>query len=161
MKTAIYPGSFDPLTNGHINIISRASKLFDKIIILISDNNQKKHMFNVNKRLNFIENSILRNKFIKLDTFNGLLVNYLYKKKIKIIIKGIRSVKDFEYEKYMSIANKQLDKEIETCFLLSDIKYSFISSKLIKEIAIHGGDVSSMVSKIVNDALCKKFSHLF
>ncbi len=99
MKIAVYPGSFDPITNGHIDIIHRASKLFDKIIILILKNNQKKYMFNENLRFNFITNSISKNHFIKIDVFNKLLISYLDKNKITIIVKGIRTMKDFEYKR--------------------------------------------------------------
>jgi len=158
MKVAIYPGSFDPITNGHLDIITRSSKIVDRLIIAVSKNNKKKTLFEVNERVEMIK-EVIKNENIsnvEVDTFEGLLMAYANKKKANIVIRGLRAVSDFEYEFQMTGMNYKLNPKIETIFLMSLDKYQLISSKLIKEINALKGDVSQFVPKIVENKLIKK-----
>ena len=158
MKVAIYPGSFDPITNGHLDIITRSSKIVDRLIIAVSKNNKKKTLFKVNERVEMIK-EVIKNENIsnvEVDTFEGLLMAYANKKKANIVIRGLRAVSDFEYEFQMTGMNYKLNPKIETIFLMSLDKYQLISSKLIKEINALKGDVSQFVPKIVENKLIKK-----
>ena len=158
MKVAIYPGSFDPITNGHLDIITRSSKIVDRLIIAVSKNNKKKTLFKINERVEMIK-EVIKNENIsnvEVDTFEGLLMAYANKKKASIVIRGLRAVSDFEYEFQMTGMNYKLNPKIETIFLMSLDKYQLISSKLIKEINALKGDVSQFVPKIVENKLIKK-----
>ena len=158
MKVAIYPGSFDPITNGHLDIITRSSKIVDRLIIAVSKNNKKKTLFEINERVEMIK-EVIKNENIsnvEVDTFEGLLMVYANKKKASIVIRGLRAVSDFEYEFQMTGMNYKLNPKIETIFLMSLDKYQLISSKLIKEINALKGDVSQFVPKIVENKLIKK-----
>ena len=158
MKVAIYPGSFDPITNGHLDIITRSSKIVDRLIIAVSKNNKKKTLFKINERVKMIK-EVIKNENIsnvEVDTFEGLLMAYANKKKANIVIRGLRAVSDFEYEFQMTGMNYKLNPKIETIFLMSLDKYQLISSKLIKEINALKGDVSQFVPKIVENKLIKK-----
>jgi len=158
MKVAIYPGSFDPITNGHLDIITRSSKIVDRLIIAVSKNNKKKTLFEINERVEMIK-EVIKNENIsnvEVDTFEGLLMAYANKKKANIVIRGLRAVSDFEYEFQMTGMNYKLNPKIETIFLMSLDKYQLISSKLIKEINALKGDVSQFVPKIVENKLIKK-----
>ena len=158
MKVAIYPGSFDPITNGHLDIITRSSKIVDRLIIAVSKNNNKKTLFKINERVEMIK-EVIKNENIsnvEVDTFEGLLMAYANKKKANIVIRGLRAVSDFEYEFQMTGMNYKLNPKIETIFLMSLDKYQLISSKLIKEINALKGDVSQFVPKIVENKLIKK-----
>ena len=158
MKVAIYPGSFDPITNGHLDIITRSSKIVDRLIIAVSRNNKKKTLFKINERVEMIK-EVIKNENIsnvEVDTFEGLLMVYANKKKANIVIRGLRAVSDFEYEFQMTGMNYKLNPKIETIFLMSLDKYQLISSKLIKEINALKGDVSQFVPKIVENKLIKK-----
>ena len=158
MKVAIYPGSFDPITNGHLDIITRSSKIVDRLIIAVSKNNKKKTLFEINERVEMIK-EVIKNENIsnvEVDTFEGLLMAYANKKKASIVIRGLRAVSDFEYEFQMTGMNYKLNPKIETIFLMSLDKYQLISSKLIKEINALKGDVSQFVPKIVENKLIKK-----
>ena len=158
MKVAIYPGSFDPITNGHLDIITRSSKIVDRLIITVSRNNKKKTLFKINERVEMIK-EVIKNENIsnvEVDTFEGLLMAYANKKKANIVIRGLRAVSDFEYEFQMTGMNYKLNPKIETIFLMSLDKYQLISSKLIKEINALKGDVSQFVPKIVENKLIKK-----
>ena len=158
MKVAIYPGSFDPITNGHLDIITRSSKIVDRLIIAVSKNNKKKTLFKINERVEMIK-EVIKNENIsnvEVDTFEGLLMVYANKKKASIVIRGLRAVSDFEYEFQMTGMNYKLNPKIETIFLMSLDKYQLISSKLIKEINALKGDVSQFVPKIVENKLIKK-----
>ena len=158
MKVAIYPGTFDPITNGHLDIIQRSCKFVDKLIIEVSDNKQKKNsLFEINERIKMIKEVVhdenLKN--IEVDSFNELLMNYASKKKADVVIRGLRAISDFEYEFQMTGMNYQLNPDIETIFLMSSDKNSFISSNLVKEVHKLGGNVSKFVSnntiKILNN----------
>ena len=158
MKVAIYPGSFDPITNGHLDIITRSSKIVDRLIIAVSKNNKKKTLFKTNERVEMIK-EVIKNENIsnvEVDTFEGLLMAYANKKKANIVIRGLRAVSDFEYEFQMTGMNYKLNPKIETIFLMSLDKYQLISSKLIKEINALKGNVSQFVPKIVENKLIKK-----
>ena len=158
MKIAIYPGTFDTITNGHLDILMRSIKFVDKLIIAVSNNNKKKTLFNVSKRVEMIKKVIQDENIsnVEVDFFDGLLMNYANKKEAKIIIRGLRAISDFEYEFQMTGMNYKLDPKIETVFLMSSDKYQLISSKLIKEISILKGDISQFVPKEVENKLIKK-----
>ena len=159
-KIGIYPGSFDPITFGHLDIIQRSLNVVDTLIVAVSDNKSKNHFINIDDRLNLIEASIknlpLENqKKIAIEKFDNLLVHYVKAKKASVIIRGLRAVSDFEYEFLMTGMNRSIDNEIETIFLMSSEKYHFISSRFIKEIHSLGGDISKSVPKPVLDFFSK------
>ena len=159
-RVGIYPGSFDPLTLGHLDIIERSLHVVDELIVAVSDNDKKNHMFDADIRVSLIEDSIesfddsLKKK-ITVEKFDHLLVDYAKSKNSNIIIRGLRAVSDFEYEFLMTGMNRTIDKDIETIFLMSSEKYHFISSRFIKEIHRLGGDISKSVPKPVLDFLKK------
>ncbi len=159
-KIGIYPGSFDPITFGHLDIIQRSLNVVDKLIVAVSDNKSKNHFINIDDRLNLIEATITNfpqedQKKITIEKFDNLLVHYVKAKKASVIIRGLRAVSDFEYEFLMTGMNRSIDNEIETIFLMSSEKYHFISSRFIKEIHSLGGDISKSVPKPVLDFFSK------
>ncbi|HTR43591.1 MAG TPA: pantetheine-phosphate adenylyltransferase [Pseudomonadales bacterium] len=156
MRTAIYPGSFDPLTNGHLDVLERASKLFDRVIVAIALNESKNPLFTLDERLALMKSGIARMKNVKADVFEGLLVEYAAKQKAQAIVRGLRAVSDFEFEFQMALMNRKLDQKIETIFMMPKETYTFISSRIVKEIARLGGDVSPFVPPHVETALKKK-----
>ena len=159
-KIGIYPGSFDPITFGHLDIIQRSLNVVDTLIVAVSDNKSKNHFINIDDRLTLIEATIKNlsseaQKKITIEKFDNLLVHYVKAKKASIIIRGLRAVSDFEYEFLMTGMNRSIDNEIETIFLMSSEKYHFISSRFIKEIHSLGGDISKSVPKPVLDFFSK------
>ena len=159
-KIGIYPGSFDPITYGHLDIIQRSLSVVDELVIAVSNNKSKNHLISIDDRLNLINKSILslpeKNlSKIKVEKFDNLLVHYVKSKNASLIIRGLRAVSDFEYEFLMTGMNRSIDKDIETIFLMSSEKYHFISSRFIKEIHKLGGDISKSVPKPVLDFLAK------
>ena len=159
-KIGIYPGSFDPITYGHLDIIQRSLSVVDELVIAVSNNKSKNHLISIDDRLNLINQSILSLpdedlSKIKVEKFDNLLVHYVKSKNASLIIRGLRAVSDFEYEFLMTGMNRSIDKEIETIFLMSSEKYHFISSRFIKEIHKLGGDISKSVPKPVLDFLAK------
>lgn len=156
MKVAVYPGSFDPVTNGHIDILEKTSKIFDKIIIAVIHNVSKKALFDQDERVALIQESTQHLSNVEVDCFSGLLANYLNDKQVCAIIRGLRTVTDFDYEMHMAMMNKKLIPDIDTIFVMSDSNYTFISSSAVKEAALLGGDVSSLVPEVVKQALERK-----
>ena len=149
-RIAVYPGSFDPLTLGHYNIVMRGKKIFDKLIVAVSNTVTKDYLFTPAERVKIVKEIFKNNKNgIEVDSFDELLVDYMHRKKSNIILRGIRTVSDFEYEYQMAIANKKLDENIETVLMMTEGKYSYLSSTVIKEIFAFGGDISAMVPKTV------------
>ena len=145
MKIAIYPGTFDPITNGHLDIIKRASKMFDEIIVAVANNKSKKSMFDLDTRLKMVEVSIKNINNVTAKPFDSLLVDFAKKENSKIIVRGLRAVSDFEYELQMSYANQSLDSDIDTIFLMPTLNNAFISSSIVRNILAYNGDVSHLV----------------
>ena len=160
MKVAIYPGTFDPITKGHVDIIIRSIKFVDKLIIAVS-NNKKNTLFKINERVEMVKEVLQDEKIlnVEVDSFDVLLMTYAKKKNASIIIRGLRAVSDFEYEFQMTGMNYKLNPKIETIFLMSSDKYQLISSKLIKEINSLNGDVSQFVPKVVEKKIIKKVNN--
>jgi len=156
-KRAIYPGSFDPITNGHIDIVKRASKIFDEVIIAIFDNPKKNAVFSFEERKALIETCFADSDKIKVDIFHGLLVDYAKEKNILTIIRGLRAVSDFDYELQMSLTNRKLESNVDTIFFMTDEKYSYLSSSLVKQLVQFKGDVAAFVPKHVQAALRRTF----
>jgi len=156
-KIAIYPGSFDPLTNGHLDIIKRASRLFDKVIVAILKNADKSPFFNSQQRLAMIKNSVDQDlSNVRVDTFDGLLVEYALRHNAQVIIRGIRAVSDYEYELQMALMNRRMEPQIETVFMMPAEAYSYLSSRLVREIFQLGGSVSGLVPPHVEKELGKR-----
>ena len=158
MVTAIYPGTFDPITNGHIDIAQRAAKLFDEVIIAVAERKAEKTLFTKDERLFFVDNLFSNIRNIKSISFDGLVTDLAREKSAKILIRGVRTILDFDYEFKMAGMNKKLYKDIETVFLTPTENFNYISSSLVREIAVLGGDVSSFVPQPIQLALKEKFS---
>ncbi len=156
-RTAVYPGSFDPITNGHVDIIRRGLRVFDNLIILIAYNPGKSSLFTVEERIELINSVIGNDPRIRIDSFSGLLVDYVKKENAQVILRGLRAVSDFEYEFQMALINRRLDRDIETVFLMTGYKWFYTSSQLVKEAASHGGSVRGLVPDIVLQALQQKY----
>ena len=156
-KTAIYPGFFDPITNGHLSIVTRGLEIFDKLIISILNNPHKAPLFTIDERISMIKQAVQDNPNIEVDTFGGLLVDYVIQKKSNIILRGIRALSDFEYEFQMALMNRKLNRDVQSVFLMTDYKWFYISSTIIKEAASFGGDISGLVPEFVNEKLKEKF----
>lgn len=152
----IYPGSFDPVTNGHLDIIERCSEKFEHVIVAILNNQSKNNIFTLEERIELLKKSTAHLDNVEIDSFSGLLSDYARGKYCPNIVRGLRAVSDFEYEMQMALVNKKLFPELETYFLVSNNKYSFLSSSIVKEIASFGGNVSCFVPKVVEDALKNK-----
>ena len=150
---AVYPGSFDPLTNGHVDIIERGARLFDRIIVAIAVNAEKAPMFTMAERVEIAREVFRNHPNVEVDTFEGLLVNYVERRKANVIVRGLRAVSDFEYEMQMALMNRELAHTIETVFMMPAAQYSFISSRLIKEVFALGGKVHGLVPELVEKRL--------
>lgn len=157
-RIAIYPGTFDPVTLGHIDVLERASILFDKVIISVSGNSEKNTLFSTKERVDMIKEVTHDMKNVEADRFTGLVVDYAIKKKADALIRGLRAVSDFEFEFQMALTNRKISSKIETVFLMPNEKYSFISSTLVKEIARYGGELDMFVPKSIAIKLRKKFA---
>ncbi len=153
MKIAVYPGSFDPVTNGHVDIIERAAKIFDLVYVAIIVNPEKTPYFDIDDREVMLKAAVRHIKKAKVDSFDGLLVDYAASKKARVIVRGLRAVSDFDYEFQMALTNLRMRPDIETVFIMTDYKYSYLSSSLVKQISSLGGDVSGLVPKIVANKL--------
>ena len=157
-RIAVYPGTFDPVTNGHIDIIQRAVKLFDKIVVAVALNPRKNPMFPIEQRVDFINQGLKGLKNVDVLSFGNLLIEFAQSKKASVIIKGLRAVSDFEYELQMGLMNRNLDEKMETLFMIPSQEFSFLSSNFVKEIARHGGDVRKLVPRSVAKKLIRNGS---
>ena len=153
----IYPGSFDPVTNGHLDLIKRASNTFDEIVVAVLNNQSKNALFTLDEKIDMLKESCKIYPNVSIDFFSGLLVDYVESKKIYTIIRGLRAISDYENEMRNALANKNLNKRVETLFMVSSTEYTFLSSSVVKEIASFKGDVSKLVPDNLNDALIKKY----
>ena len=156
-RIAIYPGSFDPVTNGHLDIVRRGTALFDEIIVAILHNPSKKALFTVDERLDMLKETMKDISGVSFDTFGGLLVDYACKRGAQAILRGMRAVSDFEYEFQLALMNRKLNREIQTVFLMTGLRWIFTSSSIIKEAAQFGGDVSELVPPMVNRKIIDKY----
>ena len=156
--TVIYPGSFDPLTNGHLSLINRALRMFDKVIVAIAHNPKKVALFSVEERLDLIREAVKSDPRVELDAFEGLLVDYARLRGVSLIMRGLRAVSDFEYEFQMANMNRTLDRTVETVFVMTGEDYYYISSQIVREVAALGGDVSSLVPPNVLRKLKERFA---
>lgn len=157
-RTAVVPGSFDPVTLGHLDIIRRAADVFDKVYVAVLNNSSKQSLFTVEERIRFIEEITKQFPNVEVDASTGLLVDYAKKKDAKAIVRGLRAVSDFEYEMQITSMNRFLDESIETFFIMTKNQHSFLSSSIVKEVAKYGSDVTGLVPQVVADALKEKFA---
>ena len=158
MRRAIYPGSFDPVTNGHLDVIERARKLFDEVIVAVAHNDEKQPLFTFQERLDLLQETVGKIDNVRISQFGGLLVEFAVEQKAVAVIRGLRAVSDFEFEFQMALMNRKLEAAVETIFLMPKEDYTYLSSRIIKEMARLGGDVSSFVPACVARALGKKFA---
>src|SRR5512133_2131522 len=156
MRIVIYPGSFDPLTNGHLDVIQRASKLFDKVVVAVAPSESKKPLFTLQERLQMVTRAVRHLPQVETDELQGLLVNYVEKRSAQAVIRGLRAVSDFEFEFQLALMNRKLNERIETIFMMPKDTYTFLSSRIVKKIASLGGDVSAFVPAHVRTALAAK-----
>ena len=159
MRLAIYPGSFDPVTNGHLDLLTRALKLFDRVLISVARNPAKSPLFTEQERIALIRSVVGRNPRVTVDAFEGLLVEYAQAKKATAIVRGLRAISDFEYELQMALMNRKLNTSVETVFLMPNEKYTYLNSSIVREITRLGGDVRSFVPPVVYRALKEKIGH--
>jgi pantetheine-phosphate adenylyltransferase len=153
MKIAVYPGSFDPITNGHLNIVERSTKIFDKLIVAVAVDSKKSTLFSAQKRTEMIREATKKIEKVEVKSFSGLLTDFVRKNKANIIIRGMRAISDFEHESQLALMNKRLAPEIETIFMVTCAKYSYLNSSIVKEIASLNGKISQLVPEIVEERL--------
>lgn len=159
-SVAICPGSFDPPTNGHLNIIERGLKLFDKLVVAVAINTSKKSIFSPAERVKLLRELFKNHSNVEIDSFEGLLVDYVRKKRSQVILRGLRTVQDYEYEMQMALANKKLAPDLDTVFMMTESAYSHISSSIIKEVVYFGGSAEGMIHPLVERKLKEKFKKL-
>ena len=157
MKIAVYPGSFDPITNGHVNLIERALEVFDKLVVAVAHNPNKSSLFSVEERLEMIRVALKNDPRVAVASFEGLLVDFVEKQGARVIVRGLRALSDFEYEFQMTLMNRKLNRKVDTIFLMTGYKWFYISSRIIKEAASLGGSVRGLVPEIVHQRLKQKF----
>jgi len=157
---AVYPGSFDPITYGHLDLIQRALRIFDHIIVAVATNAFKQSLFTIEERMEMIRESLKDYPQVSIDSFDGLLVNYAMRQKARAVLRGLRAVTDFEYEFQLAMMNRRLEPEVETVFLMTGLRWVFLSSSILKEAAVHGGNIEGMVPEIVIQKLREKFGQL-
>ncbi len=160
MRTAIYPGSFDPFTNGHLDVLQRAAKLFDRVIVAVALSEGKRPLFSLAERLEMVAQSVKHLDNVEADSFDGLLIEYVESRSAQAVVRGLRAVSDFEFEFQMALMNRKLNERIETIFMMPKDTYTFISSRIVKEMAHFGGDISSFVPAHVKTALLAKYGLL-
>jgi pantetheine-phosphate adenylyltransferase len=158
MRCAIYPGSFDPVTNGHLDVVERARKLFDEVIVAVAHNDEKQPLFPLKERLDLLQETVGKISNVRIAQFEGLLVEFAKVEKAGAVIRGLRAVSDFEFEFQMALMNRKLNADVETIFLMPTEDYTYLSSRIVKEIARLGGDVSAFVPLGVAEALRRKFN---
>ena len=158
MRSVVYPGSFDPLTNGHLDVIRRAARLFDRVIVAVAHNESKQPLFSVEERCEFIRADVAGLPSVEVDSFNGLLVDYVLRRGASAVVRGLRAVSDFEFEFQLALMNRKLNEQVETLFMTPKDTYTFVSSRLVKEVARLGGDVGLFVPPNVQEALRQKYS---
>lgn len=156
-RIAIYPGTFDPVTNGHIDLIQRSLKIFEEVIIAVAPSHKKEPLFTVEERIELIKKSVEGLKGAKVESFNGLLVEYVRSRGGVAVVRGLRAISDFEYELQMALMNRRLDTDIETVFMMPSEEYIFLTSTIVKEVASFGGAVTGLVPEVVEKALREKF----
>ncbi len=157
-KIAIYPGTFDPITNGHIDLVVRAAQIFDRVIIAVSNNPRKSPLFNIEQRMDMVNAAVAELEHVSVESFDDLLVSFVRRKEARFVIRGLRAVSDFEYEFQLASANRRMDENVETIFLTPSESNYFISSSLVREISYYQGDVSSFVPKAVEQALLEQWA---
>ncbi|RJX28628.1 MAG: pantetheine-phosphate adenylyltransferase [Dethiobacter sp.] len=158
MGKAVYPGSFDPVTNGHLDIIDRASKVFEHLIVAVLENPRKSAMFSMDERVKMLNSIVDQYDNVEVDFYEGLLVEYVQKRNFSIIIKGLRAISDFEFEFQMALVNRKLNRNVETMFMMTNNMYSFVSSSIVKEVAGYGGDIRDLVPPQVYQMIREKFA---
>ncbi len=158
ITTAVYPGTFDPITNGHSDLVARAVRMFDRVILAIADNPEKSPLFSVEQRIDLARQVLIDESRVDVIGFSGLLIDFSKKHDARVILRGLRAVSDFEYEFQLASMNRRLDPNIETVFLTPSENHTFVSASLVKEIAKYGGDVGKFVAPVVFQALKSKFS---
>jgi pantetheine-phosphate adenylyltransferase len=158
IRRAIYPGSFDPVTNGHLDVIDRARKLFDEVIVAVAHNDQKHPLFSLDERLGLLKGALGKVRNVEIAPLGGLLVNFAVARKATAVIRGLRAISDFEFEFQMALMNRKLEAKVETIFLMPKEEYTYLSSRIVKEIARLGGDVSGFVPTAVAKALVRKMT---
>jgi pantetheine-phosphate adenylyltransferase len=156
-KIAVYPGSFDPITNGHVNLIERALEVFDKLVVAVAHNPNKSALFSVEERLEMIREALKKDPRVAVASFEGLLVDFVEKQGARVIVRGLRALSDFEYEFQMTLMNRKLNRKVDTIFLMTGYKWFYTSSRIIKEAASLGGSVRGLVPEIVHQRLKGKF----
>ena len=156
-KLAIYPGSFDPITNGHINIIERSLLIFDKLVVAVAINASKNALFTLEERVAMIKEATRNNPNVIIDSFEGLLADYVAEKEINVIVRGLRALSDFEYEFQMTFMNRKLNRHVETIFMMTGLRWFYVNSRIIKEVAVAGGSVKGLVPDVVCERLREKY----
>jgi pantetheine-phosphate adenylyltransferase len=156
LRLAVYPGSFDPMTNGHVDLVERGCRIFDRVLVAILQNEEKQALFTVEERIGMVREIFKDEKKVRVKAFSGLLVDFLRSERASVVVRGLRVVSDFEYEFQMALMNRRLDPEVETLFLTPKEELSYLSSRIVKEVHRLGGDVSGLVPPLVHRALVKK-----
>ncbi len=158
MKRAVYPGSFDPVTKGHLDIIERAAAIVDELIVGVLNNNEKTPLFSVEERVKMLKDVTVHIPNVRIESFSGLSVEFVKKCGAAFLVRGLRAVTDFEYELQMAQTNRSIDREVDTLFFTTELKYAYISSTIVKEVAYYGGDISGFVPPQVVQRVCEKIS---